>query len=60
MILQKIGDQVLREQAQLWEERQVAKGGGSVLNGSGVQFRNLPWKIQQAGLLSGTTGGEKA
>lgn len=41
------------------EERQVVKGGGSVLNGSGVQFRNSPWKIQQAGLLSGTTGGER-
>lgn len=40
----------------MWEERQVVKGGGSVLNGSGVQFRNSPWKIQQEGLLRGTTG----
>jgi hypothetical protein len=33
----------------MWEERQVVKGGGSVLNGSGVQFRNSTWKNTASG-----------
>ena len=43
----------------MWEERQVVKGGGSVLNGSGVQFRNLTWKNTASGSFSVAPWGGK-
>jgi hypothetical protein len=43
----------------MWEERQVVKGGGGVLNGSGVQFRSSTWKNTASGSFSMVPRGGK-